>query len=344
MNVLELARPALRGLSPYPAAEQAAGVTRLNANELPWGTLNRYPELRPTGLSAAMANHYGCKQNQLLITRGSSEAIDLLVRSLCRPGVDNIVTAPPTFSMYAHYAAIQGAGIRTAPTTEDVDFAVDSQRVLDVCNEFSKIVFLCSPNNPTGNSMSPAAIREVATHRAGRSIVVIDEAYIEFSGFPSAAALLDELPNVVVLRTMSKAHGLAGARCGAVIASADAIGLLATIQAPYAIATPVANIVESELRSNIATALNKSVAAIVSERARLVAQLETMPEVLRVFPSDANFLLVKFRDARAILHRCRTGSVLPRFFGGELDRFLRITVGTRDENDRFLELLATTAK
>ncbi len=233
MTIASLAREELKGLKPYEAAAQVDGAVRLNANEAHWNTtngfrrpLNRYPEVRPAGVRRALAERYGCDDRELLVTRGSSEAIDLLIRAFCRPGMDNIVTPAPTFSMYRHYARVQGAEIREVATNRQNDFAVDASAILAACDDDTKLVFLCSPNNPTGTSIHTTEIRKILEGRAGKSAVVVDEAYIEFSGHASAVSMLREFDNLVVLRTLSKALAFAGARCGSVIGPAEVTALI----------------------------------------------------------------------------------------------------------------------
>ena len=190
MTIARLARPEIQALTAYEAAVQVADTIRLNANEAPWTSpadhfrrpLNRYPEIRPAALRAALAERYGCDEAQLLVTRGTSEAIDLLVRAFCRAGRDNIVTTSPSFSMYRHYAAVQGA-----------------------CDADTRLVFVCSPNNPTGTLLPRGDLLDLLEKRGDRSAIIVDEAYVEFADTPSAVELLDQYPNLVVLRTLPAA-------------------------------------------------------------------------------------------------------------------------------------------
>ena len=302
--------------------------------------MNRYPEIRPAGIRAALATRYGCSPEQLIVTRGTSEAIDLLIRVFCNAGSDSVVTPTPSFSMYRHYAVIQGAVLREVESLRDEDFRVDPARILAACDESTKLVFLCSPNNPTGTLLPERALRQVLDDRAGKSAVVVDEAYIEFSSEPSAIPLLQQYDNLIVLRTLSKALAYAGARCGSVIAHPDVANIMDAVQAPYAFATPVVECVEDALQEENLGEAERWVEEVVHERQRLVENLVEMPCVRRIWPSEANFFLVQVHDAPALMRQTGDDKVLLRYFGGELSDCVRITVGTRDENDQLLRTIA----
>jgi histidinol-phosphate aminotransferase len=361
LSVENLARPEIRNLRPYETAKQVAGLVRLNANEAPWPAdgatvdgLNRYPEIRPLELHARLAAHYGVSPDMLLATRGSSEAIDLLIRAFCRGGIDNIVISPPTFSMYRVYADIQGARTLSAPLLAQDGFAFDPACAIRTCTPDTKLVFVCSPNNPTGGLVPLSCIQELSRNRANRSLIVVDEAYAEFSEAPSAATLLsgrgsgtgDRYENLVVLRTLSKAHSLAGARCGAVIASAPLIRLLNRILAPYAMATPVIECVLSTLEPDSLERARATVQSILQERQRLARALPRCPGVVRVFPSRSNFLLVEFESLPEIERRMRASGILVRDFGheAELRNCARISIGKPRENDLLLAALGAVAE
>lgn len=349
MSVADLARPEIRRLEPYQAAIQVTDTVRLNANEAPWTSgadpfrrpLNRYPEIRPAGLRDALAARFGANPEQLLVTRGTSEAIDLLLRAFCRAGIDNIVTTSPTFSMYRHYAEIQGAAVRAVSTDPALDFVPSLEALLEACDEQSRIVFLCSPNNPTGTTLPRSLMTDFIAARGDQSVVVVDEAYIEFSGETSMVELLDEYPNLVVLRTLSKALAFAGARCGAVIGPREVVDMLNAIQAPYAMSTPVVECVEDALSERWLTEAARKVAEIVAERERVAAALASMPAVTRTWPSSANFLLVESGNVDAVMEASRRAGILLRYFGGDLESCVRVSIGTVAENDA---LLATLGK
>ncbi|MBT8100542.1 MAG: histidinol-phosphate transaminase, partial [Gammaproteobacteria bacterium] len=302
--------------------------------------LNRYPEIRPTRLRAVLAQRFGAAPENLLVTRGTSEAIDLLIRAFCVAGRDNIVTTRPSFSMYRHYAAVQGADVIEVGTHRDRNFQVDADDVLAASNDATRLIFLCTPNNPTGTSIDQKTIVEILDQTQQRCAVVVDEAYIEFSSATSMANLLATYDNLIVLRTLSKALAFAGARCGAVIGPADVIDMLDAIQAPYALATPVVECVEKALEQQWLDEAKRRVKDIVSERQRVANALNEFSFVNRLWPSDANFVLVAVDSAADIMLAARDAGLLLRHFGGELDDCLRITIGNQDENDLLLKLLS----
>jgi histidinol-phosphate aminotransferase len=353
LTVEDLVRPEIRDLRPYETAKQVRGLVRLNANEAPWPAdgdaqdgLNRYPEIRPLELHARLAKHYGVSADMVLATRGSSEAIDLLIRAFCRPGTDSIVTVPPTFSMYRVYADIQGASCISVPLRAEQDFTLDPAAVLGACQAHTKLLFVCSPNNPTGALVPLAHIRELAEARADRSLLVVDEAYAEYSEAPSAAGLLQDHENLVVLRTLSKAHSLAGARCGAVLASAKLTALLNRVLAPYALATPVIECALRRLQPDSLERTASAVRRIIGERARVSDALRRRPDVVKVWPSRSNFLLVRFADPDSARERLSAHGILVRELGHEpvLRDCVRISIGKPHENDLLLAALASVAE
>ncbi len=346
MTIADLARPELRALRPYEAAQQVDNTIRLNANEAPWSSsadhfrrpLNRYPEIRPGRLARALGKYFACDPDRLLVTRGTSEAIDLLIRAFCREGRDNIVTTVPTFSMYGHYATVQGAEHRTVETRPASDFAIDAEALLAACDERTRLIFVCSPNNPTGTLVPRPVLLDLLERRGERSAIVVDEAYIEFAAEPSAVELLDRCPNLVVLRTLSKALAFAGARCGAVMGPVDVIRILNAIQAPYAMSTPVVECVEDALASSAIDEARRRTADIVAERDRLMTAMPSFEFVEQVWPSAANFFLVRVRAGAALIETANRAGILLRDFGSSLPDCIRVTVGDRSENDRLLEV------
>jgi histidinol-phosphate aminotransferase len=352
MSLMTIARPDLQALRPYAAAVQVDGAVRLNANEMPWSPggdtfrrpLNRYPEIRPARLRRALAERYGCAAENLIVTRGSSEGIDLLLRVLCRPGQDSMVTATPTFSMYQHYARIQGARLVECPVAKERDFAVDVDALLASCEDSTRAIFVCSPNNPTGNLLPLDDLIRLLDARADRSAIIVDEAYIEFAQQPSVAGLLPRYENLIVLRTLSKALACAGARCGSVLAAAPFIELLDAVQAPYAMATPVVEFVERALQAGNLTQADRFVQDIRHARDELQTSIATFPFVQKVWPSAANFFLIQVQDAERLLAHCSERGILLRYFGGDLADCVRITVGSAEENRRLLAAFAELAE
>jgi histidinol-phosphate aminotransferase len=343
-SVLDLARPDILQLQPYQHAAWDPSLERLHANEMPWRAqgdntragLNRYPEPQPKSLVERMSQLYGAPVQNLLVGRGSDEAIDLLARAFCRAGQDKVVITPPTFGFYKVAARIQGADVIEVPLQRD-GFALDAEAVIDAGRR-AKLVFLCSPNNPTGNLLDEDAMLRVCTALAGRALVVLDEAYVEFSGRASWTSRLTDLPNLVLLRTLSKAYALAGARLGTLIAGEEIVGLLKRIIPPYAIP---ASTVEEVL--TLTEAPQRALAAarirtVLDERAVMRERLERCTQVVRVYPSDANFLLVECRDSRAILDAGKAAGLIVRDFSTApgLANCLRISIGTPEQNRRLL--------
>jgi histidinol-phosphate aminotransferase len=344
VSILALARPDIVSLKAYSHASWDPAFERLHANELPWRAetdrslagLNRYPEPHPHVLAQRLAALYEVRAEQLLPGRGSDESIDLLVRGFCRAAVDNVVICPPTFGMYAVAARIQGAQVREVPLAAARGFALDIAGVLDACDATTKIVFLCSPNNPTGNAMDPAAIEQLLVALADRSLVVVDEAYLEFSGDASLTTSLARFPNLVVLRTLSKAYGLAGARVGSLIAAPEIVALLAKVIPPYSIPQLTIEAVLATLAAPQLAIQRERVAQIRAERERLRAALANCRSVQKIWPSVANFLLVDFVDAEAVLGAARAARLLIRDMRNVSPHSLRISVGSPEQNDRLI--------
>lgn len=349
MSVLDLARPDLLALSGYSSARLEAGRDGilLNANESPWpldhaAPLNRYPDPQPARLRARLAELYGVDAPRLLIGRGSDEMIDLLVRAFCRAGRDAIVVQPPTFGMYAVCVAVQGAAVRSVPLVRERGFAPDFDAVLAAVDAAVKLVFVCAPNNPTGGTPSRADVLALADALRGRALVVVDEAYVEFADAPSLAPEAGSRDNLVVLRTLSKAHALAGARIGCLIAAAEIAELLRKIMPPYPLPTPCVEAAEAALCAKALARTGDHIAATKLERERLRVALTTIRGVREVFSSQANFLTVRFDDAgaryRQLLARGIVVRDVRRYPG--LEDALRITVGSPEQNAALLAELA----
>jgi histidinol-phosphate aminotransferase len=352
VSVLALARPELLSLKPYSSARMEAGraAVMLNANESPYAPfeqdalgLNRYPDPQPAALLAALAADYGVSPSQLFVGRGSDEAIDLMIRAFCRAGEDAVLISPPTFGMYAVAAGVQGARVVSVPLDPGRDFALDIDAILQAELERPvKLVFVCAPNNPTGGDVPLAKVRDLALALQDRALVVVDEAYVEFAGRDSAATLLDAHPNLAVLRTLSKAYGLAGARLGALIASPEIISLIRRIMAPYPLPTPCVAAALAAFSDSARAARAAHLAQTIAERERLAGALAAHPAILHVWPSAANFLVFRVADARATWQQLLDRGVIVRdvshYLG--LADCLRVSVGTPEENDRFLSGLS----
>ncbi len=352
MSVLDLARPEMRALTPYASARMEAGTAdiMLNANESPWPAsggelqeLNRYPEPQPLRLRTRLADLYGVDAGRILLGRGSDEVMDLLVRAFCRPGRDAVAICPPTFGMYAACARVQGASVVTIPL--DDRFALDADAVMQACTPAVKLLFLCTPNNPTGGVIARDIIEHLAHALTDRALVVVDEAYVEFADIPSVADLLPHHANLVVLRTLSKARALAGARIGALLADAGIVDLLRRIMPPYPLPTPCVRAALDALDDAGEQRMRERVAVIRDERERLREGLRGMSGVREVLPSQANFLVVRLDDAQAVYRRLVGQGIVVRDVTRhpKLDDALRISIGAPAENDRLLAALAPSS-
>lgn len=348
MSVLDLARPNVRAFQPYSSARMEArgGSVLLNANESPWPAFgaedhdwNRYPDPQPAALVERLATIYAVRPDQVLVGRGSDELIDVLVRAFCVPGSDAIAISPPTFGMYAVCARVQDAAIVTLAL--DDDFHVDVDALLAAVTPAVKLVFLCTPNNPTGDVLALDRIERIARELAGRALVVVDEAYIEFANAASATTLLDRHDNIAVLRTLSKAWALAGARIGSLVANADVIALLRRILPPYPLPSPCVEAALAALSDAGIVETQARVATTLAERERVAATLKTCTDIVAVLPSRANFLTVRCVDASALYQRLLAAGIVVRDVSHypKLAQCLRFSIGIASENDRLLAVL-----
>lgn len=352
--VLELLRPDLRDFAGYSSARrtQLAGSIWLNANEsaLPSSAdqglgLNRYPEPQPARLRGQLAQLYGVNPPQLLVTRGSDEGIDLLVRGFCRAGLDAVAIASPCFGMYAVCARVQGAALVDVPLVDTgSSWTLDVAAIVASAVERSvRLVFLSSPANPTGQALPLEQVRTLAQALRGRAVLVMDEAYAEYSDVPSAVTLLPEFDNLVVLRTLSKAYALAGARIGVTLAAPELITVLGNLSAPYPVPAPSAAIALAALDESAQAQARQRCREVVGERGKLLARLAGLPGVRNIYPSQGNFLLARFDDAQSIFERLLAAGVVVRDVRAmpRLDDALRITIGTAPENAAVLAALET---
>jgi histidinol-phosphate aminotransferase len=313
----------------------------LDANENNLGSLagenyNRYPDPHQKKLKERIAEIKNVQPDQIFLGNGSDEAIDLLFRMVCRPGQDAMLHLPPTYGMYEVSANLNDVALEAVQLTQD--FQVPVKEVLAQVKPTTKIIFICTPNNPTGNAIEPESIEQILRHFNG--LVVLDEAYIDFSDSPSWTTRLAEFPNLVVLQTFSKAWGMAGLRLGLAFASAEIIAVMDKIKPPYNI-----NEATQELALQALTrteALKDMVEEIVQERVLLMQALPALATVEKVFPSDANFILVKVRDANGLYSYLLDKGIVVRNRSGlpGCEGCLRITVGTLEENQNLLQAIA----
>ena len=340
-NLQNLVRANIQKLQPYSSARdeyKASGTEMifLDANENPYENgVNRYPDPQQRDLKSALAKLKNVNQEQILLGNGSDEVLDLIFRAFCEPGVDNVITLPPTYGMYKVLAEINNIENREVLLTEE--FQLDVKSILKSVDEQTKLLFICSPNNPTGNAFDARAIKTILENFNG--IVVIDEAYIDFSSYETWIGFLDLYPNLIVTQTLSKAYGMAGIRLGVCYASAAIISVLNKIKPPY-------NVNELTQQKALERVLAvdevfNEVESILEERNLLMIALQEIKFIKEIFPTDANFVLVKVDDAgkryqelieKGIVIRNRTTQPL-------CENTLRFTIGTKEENKKLVDAL-----
>jgi histidinol-phosphate aminotransferase len=338
-----LLRPHIAKLQPYTSARDEYTGTEgvfLDANENPFGSItaqdfNRYPDPYQSRLKSKISEIKQVRPSQIFLGNGSDEAIDLLFRAFCRPGIDNVILLPPTYGMYEVSASINDIEIRKIPLTED--FQLQPEKILAKADAQSKILFICSPNNPSANKVKREAILELLQHFNG--LVVVDEAYIDFSDEPSFITHLDEFPNLLVMQTFSKAWGLASLRLGMSFASESIIQILNKIKPPYNISGLTQETVLEAIQD--LPKVKKMIEEILQERDFLTDELEKLSFVQKIYPSHANFLLVKIPNAGKVYDLLIEEKVIVRNRSKVLlcEDCLRITVGTRAENLSLLKAL-----
>lgn len=342
-SINQLLRPHIANLSPYSSARDEytgkEGIF-LDANENPFGSItqaayNRYPDPYQSELKQRIGKIKNISADRIFLGNGSDEAIDLLFRAFCNPGKDNIIILPPTYGMYEVSAGINDVAIQRVNLSDE--FQLRPEEILSRVNDLTKIIFICSPNNPSGNEMKKEAILQILEGFQG--LVVVDEAYIDFSASPSFIQLLDQYPNLLVMQTFSKAWGLASLRLGMAFASSDIIQVLNRIKPPYNISGLTQETVIAALGE--VDKMKAMVSEILKERQKLKEALERLSLVRKVYPSDANFLLVQIKGARQIYNYLIDHKIIVRDRSKVVlcEDCLRITVGTGQENTSLLEAL-----
>ena len=335
-NLTKLIRPHLLNLKPYSSARdefKGQAEVYLDANENPLGSVgdgqfNRYPDPLQMKLKEGISEIKKCVPQQIFLGNGSDEPIDLLIRIFCNPGVDNVIQLSPTYGMYQVSADINGVQIINVPLSDE--FQILKEEVIKAISTETKIIFFCSPNNPSGNILNRTDILEIAAKAPG--LVVVDEAYIDFSSEPSFIRELENFPNLIVLQTFSKAWGLAGIRLGMAFASSEIIEIMNKVKFPYNINILTQQTAQRALSRTVQK--DRMVSKILKEKQWLIEHLEGAKYVLKVYPSDANFVLVKTSQGKVIYDKLVEQSIIVR------DRSkiqlcegcLRITVGTEGEN------------
>ncbi|PZW42404.1 histidinol-phosphate aminotransferase [Mesonia algae] len=345
-NIQNLVRANVQKLKPYSSARDeykanGTDMVFLDANENPFENgVNRYPDPQQRDLKLALAKLKNLKPEQVLLGNGSDEVLDLIFRAFCEPQIDNILTLPPTYGMYNVLAGINNVENKEVLLT--VDYELDIKSILNEVTETTKLIFICNPNNPTGNAFDARSIKTLIENFNG--IVVIDEAYIDFSSYESWINFLDIYPNIIITQTLSKAYGMAGVRLGVCYASAEIISVLNKIKPPY-------NVNELTQQKALERVLAfdevfNEVETIIIEREKMISNLEQIGFIETVYTTDANFVLVKVDDAtkrynqlleRGIVIRNRTNQPL-------CENTLRFTVGTKQENKKLIEVLQTLDK
>ena len=342
-------------LQPYDSARSQIsgedGLTLLDANEnilssaeffseeIPY--LNRYPDPRSSDVLEKLSELYHVPEESILVSPGSDLCINYLIRAFCRESVDKILINPPTFGCYKIFAELQGCESIEVPLLKDAGMQMNVPEVIaKIESEAPKIVFLCSPNNPTGNAMHEEDIEAIVRAATNKAIIVIDEAYIEFTDRISWASRLEEFPHIAVMRTMSKYYGLAGVRLGCLIGHPDLISILRRVISAYPVPASSAYFVRNALTEENRSKLAEANKIILSERRRMLEALEKLDAVLHVYHSDANFILFEVSDRDAMHKKLLSEGIVVRKYGPS-GNAVRLTIGKPEDNDKVLEVLAS---
>lgn len=343
-----LVRQNIKRLKPYSSARSEFSGTAavfLDANENSFGSpltkwYNRYPDPLQRDVKKKLATIKNLAPEKMLLGNGSDECIDLLIRAFCEPRRDNVIICPPTYGMYEVYAHINDVPVKEVPLTSA--YGLNLEALEAAVDENTKLIFFCSPNNPTGNGLDRKAIEMVLNNFDG--LVVVDEAYINYSRQRSFVCELNDYPNLVVMQTFSKAWGLAALRLGMIFASTDIVDVLNKIKPPYNINQATQELVLKAL-DNLED-VNAMIKETVAGREALKNELALLPMVQKVYPSDANFLLVKMQDATAVYNYLKGQGIIVRNRSSVLlcDDSLRITVGTPEQDEQLLNALAAYGK
>ncbi len=337
-NLEKAVRQNIKSLNPYSCARddyKGENGIFLDANENPFGTLNRYPDPYQSKLKSAISRIKGVPEENIFLGNGSDEIIDLCFRIFCCPGEDKVLTFIPSYGMYKVSAAINDVRIIGVPLDDSFNISL-SKTELWFQDHTIKIVIICSPNNPTGNCMKRDAIEKIIS--AFNGIVLLDEAYNDFSDEPSLRYSLDKFPNLIVMQTLSKAWGMASVRIGMAFASKGIIGYFNKIKPPYNISSVNQNAALERISNP--SKFRQEVFKIRTERERLVSELKKLSFITGVFPSDANFILVKVSDAELIYNYLAGNGIIVRNRSSDINNCLRITVGTKAENTAIIRSLA----
>ncbi|AMM82896.1 MULTISPECIES: histidinol-phosphate transaminase [Pasteurella] len=351
MSISPLSRKNIQTLTPYQSARRLGGKGDiwLNANEYPTSpdfnltnhTFNRYPEPQPQAVIEGYANYAGVTPENVLVSRGGDESIELIIRAFCE-AEDSVLYCPPTYGMYSVSAETCGIALKTVPLTADFQLNLP-----EIERQISgvKVVFVCSPNNPTGTLVNRTDLLALLKMTRDKAIVVVDEAYIEFCPQATMVTELKNYPHLAIIRTLSKAFALAGLRCGFTLANKDLIEVLQKVIAPYPLPVPVADLAAQALQPAGLQAMQQRVQEILQNRTALEADLRSLPCVENVFQSDGNYLLVKFKDGQKIFKTLWDQGIILRNQHSALmlENCIRITIGTAEENRRVIEAIRKIA-
>lgn len=343
MNLNKLIRPAIKAMKSYSSARdefesQDEDLVFLDANENPFPNgLNRYPDPQQMQLKNKLAALKGLRPSQILCGNGSDEVLDLIFRAFCEPNKDAIITLTPTYGMYAVLANLNGIQQQCVSLT--ADFQIDVPAVLNAIQPNSKLLFICSPNNPSGNVMNRTAVKGIL--KAFQGLVVIDEAYIDFTNTESWLEGLSEHPNLVVTQTLSKAYGLAGIRLGICYASEEIIEVLNKIKPPYNINSLTQNAALTAISKQENT--KQQLKIILDQRTELIKEFKKIAWIEKLYPTDANFILIRVDNANLRYEKLKNKGIIVRNRTHEdgCTNCLRITVGTAEENKRLINTLNT---
>lgn len=344
-SCLKLIRRDLRDYAPYSSARKEAGQLKvmLNANERAcpnplYPDLQRYPNQQPQQALELLATFYKVDSNQLLLSRGSDEAIELLIRLFCEPTKDSIMLCPPTFGMYAVSAKLQAINTIEIPLDKKT-FELDIDAIEKNWSPTVKLIFLCSPNNPTGTLIPKNEIKRLCQFFQNKAIVVVDEAYIEFASEPSASGFINEFDNLVVLRTLSKAFGLAGARCGAALSNQAIIQNLLSVMAPYPIPGFLDKMIQLNLQPKNLESLYTNIESTKTRRNQLAKRLKTIPSITSVKNTEANFILITTNNPKKLLRFCEQNNILLRNMNSKIKNTVRISIGSDDDIEQLIRCL-----
>ncbi|MCY7295481.1 histidinol-phosphate transaminase [Alteromonas sp. a30] len=341
----------IRDLVPYESARRlfSGGHYWLNANESPYANpyliddshFNRYPDCQPPALIKAYAQYAGVEANQVIVSRGADEGIELLIRAFCEPSKDSIVICPPTYGMYAISANTFNIDVQKAPLNADFSLDISALEAIAKQDNPPKLVFVCSPNNPTGTRVAQQQLAQVLTLFAGKSLVVVDEAYIEFDIDSSWAKSINQYNNLVILRTLSKAFALAGIRCGFTLASSEIIQVLLKVIAPYPISDPVAQIANQALSEKGIAQMQRQVSLLQQYQQSLIERCQAFPNWEWVGDACANFLLFRVPEKQELMDFLVKNGLLIRDQSKQiaLENCLRLSIGNEQENQALIQLI-----